>query len=1364
MKRKLLRSAALVFSLAAAQAETATNIVNGVTSNHSGLFYVGQSGPDNVLIVTNGGRLYVSPGLVSHIGQGDAADRNSATVTGSGSLWQTGYLNLGYEGASNTLAVTNGGAINATAAYVGSETNAHYNVITVVGAGSVLNSEAELVLGDRGLHNRMTISQGGRVSVGEDAFVGKSLVMTDAGWALDGDNRVLVTGSGSLWTVADELFIGHNSLGNELTIADGGEVRDHRGVIGNSTDSERQDNRAIVTGPNSLWINTGPLVVGSHTSRNSLTVTNGGRVVSADGILGEYAPDADDSANGNTALVTGSGSVWSNSASLYVGRAGDSNSVAIRSGGAVSAGGDVYIGYEATAAENRIELGGGSLTLTNSGAGALDVRGGTLVFDGGDVTANRLVMTNNTAGGNQSLFDFHHGTLNTLDGSQIVAPAGSDFVVGNTAGQTAAWNLKGGTNGVQPVAGNAARVVLGGAAGATGVVTVTGAATVWDIDGTLEVRRGTLTLDGGTVEANLLLATNNTAGVTSAVVRLHSGTLNSHGTLIVVPPGQNLNVGDVAGQTVTWNILDGTNGVFAVAGSSAGIQLGSVVGASAGVLVTGSGTVWSNGANLVVGDAGAGSRLTVTDGARVFNSLGLVGNLGTAGSNAVLVTGGDSVWNNSGALVVGNGGTGNALTVSNAGRVVSSSGYIGDDTSASNNTVLVTGSGSVWTNTSDLTLATDGSGNSLIITNGGRVGVAGNDYIGFHYVAHDNTATITGSGSVWNTTGYLAVGYSGFGNQLTIANGGEALARDAYVGLSASASNNAILVTDAGSRMNLATNLHMGYGSAGNTLTVTNGGVLSVGGNAHIGTGAGAQGNTALVTGSGSVWTNAGELLVGSNGVGNALNVVDGGHVGNEVGYIGYAAGARSNSVLVSGSGAVWSNSFGLNIGYSGADNAMIVSNQGAVYSDRSYIGSNAGASNNAVLVVGAGSRWQATSDVRVGSAGAGNTLTITNGGAVYSANGSVGTVAGAHDNAAVIIGSGSVWSNSGTVQVGSGGANNRLTIAAGGAVYNDRSGIGWSAGASNNTVQVTGLGSVWNNSSYMYIGNLGGGSRLTIEDGGKVWVQSAVLGVGSGSSNNTLNLAGGGSFIATNAGAGSLEIRRGTLTLQGGGVNINSFLATNGASSVVSFSGGTLRSGGSTVANGAAFVVGDGTQAATLDLNGGTHSFADGLAISSNATLTGTGALVAPLTLQSGATLTPGHSPGLLTISNDLTLASGSTLQMELAGYTAGSAYDQLIVTGLLTNDSALLSVSMLDGFAPTNGAQFVIMDLATSGYGAFSGAPEGSTNAFGSSQPFTITYLGGADSHDIILTAIPEPGSVALVLLFGGALVAWRRLRRWR
>lgn len=89
--------------------------------------------------------------------------------------------------------------------------------------------------------------------------------------------------------------------------------------------------------------------------------------------------------------------------------------------------------------------------------------------------------------------------------------------------------------------------------------------------------------------------------------------------------------------------------------------------------------------------------------------------------------------------------------------------------------------------------------------------------------------------------------------------------------------------------------------------------------------------------------------------------------------------------------------------------------------------------------------------------------------------------------------------------------------------------------------------------------------------------------------------------------------------------------MATNGTSSVIRFTKGTLAVQlSSQISNSVPFVAGNGTDAAVLALSGGTHSFADGLVVNTNAVfaLGGTNALgtaasiAGNVTLRSGAVL----------------------------------------------------------------------------------------------------------------------------------------------
>jgi autotransporter-associated beta strand protein len=177
-----------------------------------------------------------------------------------------------------------------------------------------------------------------------------------------------------------------------------------------------------------------------------------------------------------------------------------------------------------------------------------------------------------------------------------------------------------------------------------------------------------------------------------------------------------------------------------------------------------------------------------------------------------------------------------------------------------------------------------------------------------------------------------------------------------------------------------------------------------------------------------------------------------------------------------------------------------------------------------------------------------------------------------------------------------------------------------------------------------------------------------------------------------------------------------------------------------------------------TLDLNGtnsysggtfvnggmlivdGDISSSSGVTVSSGATVGGSGTFPA-ISLSSGAVLAPGNSPGILR-SGNLTLASDSTLSIELDGSTAGTGYDQLDVTGTVDVTGATLSVSL--GFTPTLGDSFVIInnDSTDAVTGNFLGLSEGA-NLTVSSQIFRLSYVGG-DGNDVTLTALEAPSVV--------------------
>lgn len=141
-----------------------------------------------------------------------------------------------------------------------------------------------------------------------------------------------------------------------------------------------------------------------------------------------------------------------------------------------------------------------------------------------------------------------------------------------------------------------------------------------------------------------------------------------------------------------------------------------------------------------------------------------------------------------------------------------------------------------------------------------------------------------------------------------------------------------------------------------------------------------------------------------------------------------------------------------------------------------------------------------------------------------------------------------------------------------------------------------------------------------------------------------------------------------------------------------------------------------------------------DGL-VDAGATLNGVGK-TGKLTVNAGAILAPGHSPGCIS-SSDLVLKG--TYQVQIGGTDPCTGYDQMKVTGTVTIDpaTASLDVSLFGNFTPTKGQSFTIIDndgSADAVTGTFKDLAEGSSFASGGNS-YRISYKGG-DGNDVVLT----------------------------
>ena len=119
-------------------------------------------------------------------------------------------------------------------------------------------------------------------------------------------------------------------------------------------------------------------------------------------------------------------------------------------------------------------------------------------------------------------------------------------------------------------------------------------------------------------------------------------------------------------------------------------------------------------------------------------------------------------WVVGGPLYVGNSGTG-TLPAEADGEVSNTYGYIGRNSGSTGEAnVIGSGSGSQWNNSFDLNVGYEGDG-TLKVEGGGVVSANNNSYIG-RYLVSTGMATVTGTGSKWNNSGYLFVGDAGNGN------------------------------------------------------------------------------------------------------------------------------------------------------------------------------------------------------------------------------------------------------------------------------------------------------------------------------------------------------------------------------------------------------------------------------------------------------------------------------------------------------------------------------------------------------------------------------------------------------------------------
>ncbi len=635
-----------------------------------------------------------------------------------------------------------------------------------------------------------------------------------------------------------------------LEITDNGKLTGAFSWIGDNVGSVGE---VRVDGVNARWEAT-QLIIG-RSGTGFLSILGGASVVSADGIIGNKGVGA--------VLIEGAGSRWTNNGNLTIGLFDTAlGRLDILSGGTVS-NQSASIGASADLTTVTVDGVGsvwdsnGEVTIGNSGAGELYLlNSGTASVAGG---AGTLVLGKFFGNGNG------RGDLNIglgevpgiLRAAKVVGGDGDSSINFNHSSTNYAFTSTGNLSG-SPVA------IEGGA-----IVN--------------QIGLGSTTLLGANTYSG---STNVIAG--ELVVM---GAIDSTSPFSVAPTGS-ADAGIRSGGTVRSRI-----GV-----------LGSGVGSSGRMEVSGVGSTWSTDGELIVGQAGTGSLVFTDGGSSIIGASQFPGELVVGkdvGSTGTLIVDGPRTRINAvQGMLIGPEGSGR-LDILRGGSVVTSNTNVVASFPSGQGVVTVDGVNSKWT-TTGLVLGRRGHA-ELLVSSGGQIVTPGPVWIGGATDADSGSgvAVIDGQGSEWLATGGVSflIGETGSGI-LRVRNG--ALVEADSVTLGGRAKGVGELSVEGPTSTFRSVN-GLGVGALGAaTFNITAGGHV-INSFASI---AGASGviATATVDGNGSRWEIGGAQFpfrVGVRGIA-VLSVHNDGavSVGGGAGTLRLASFSESTSALNIGSGS----------------------------------------------------------------------------------------------------------------------------------------------------------------------------------------------------------------------------------------------------------------------------------------------------------------------------------------------------------------------------------------------------------------------------------------------------------------------------
>jgi len=1306
----------------------------------------------------------------------DINSTDGTTITPGDGTWDTTAGNLVW----NDAGVNKGWTVTTNRAVFGGA-DGTYNITigTNVSTTGLLFNNSGYTLSASSAKTVTDLASAVTIAAGKTATIGSNVTLTrNGGWVLAGGGRLVITGTmNNTGTTASDI-----REGTTLEVAAGGSLTYNASpVIGANAAVANADGTLLITGGTVTTNGTSNFVLGNSMSTTStaiVTISAGALNIAAtsnDGIrIGSNTPNtagrtvtgtfnldggvvttpgvrrytptngsvinATFNFNGGTLTANRANPTSSDTGSLLFFDAGITANV--KAGGARIDSG----AFNITVASPLLDGGGGG-GLEKLGAATLTLPGNNTYTGNTTVTGGTLLLTGSNTSSSASIAS---GATLQIGNGGATGTFGSGAIVNNgtlTVNRTGTYNLSNG------ISGTGAVTLLGGAAYTLGGVnTYTGATTV------TAASRVDFT---GTFASNISLA----SGVNFGGEGSTTGSLTFGGTHTLffdpaTPAHFTANAINASAATITLNPTNGTGGTnIVVLEAAAGIT--GVVNTN--FLFTGRGTAhfnagntqllfdstpgtlkwtgsnssdwdtttqnWLNGATADVffnGDAVTfdDSALTyvvtlpatVSPGSVTFNNTTSYTIASSAfGGGSTIAGSGTMTKNNTGTVIVTNDNTYTGGTTINAGII-----QLGDG---------VTGAGSLGTGTI--------TNKAALMTNfGGVTGTIANNISGSGTLEQigSGTTSLTGTNSYTGqttvTVGTLQIGNGGTSGTL----GSGTVVNNATLAFNRS---DAVTVTNAISGTGGVTKLGAGTLTLGNANTYS--GLTTITGGAILVTA-----NTGVLGD-----TSAGTIV---SGTGGALQLQGGVTVAGEaltlIGEGVNASTAPGSLRNISGN-----NEWAGNISIDPADTAIslhrISSETGNLkISGTVTLGPNTGdqfvlqgngSGEISGVISGPMRLTRSVTGTGVWTLSGANTYTgktAVSGGTlrVSSLNSVVGGTASSSLGAPTSVANGTLdfgaAGTTGTLQyTGTGETTDRVlnfsfTGAGGGVV--DQSGTGLLKFTSNTTTTGT-----------------SGAKTLTL--------QGSTAGTGEIAGNVTDG--GNGSTVGlTKAGTGTWTLS-GAANTYTGPTNINAGTLALGTSGSLS---GSISIN---IAAGATFdvsAVPGGFTLGTQTLTGGTGATA--------------GLVTGTLNAGTGSTISPGAAlRGTLAFSNGLSVSSGAHLAFDLAGSTAGTGYDQLVVNGGNITLAGDLTGSTLTFTPGSTDVFYLILNngLGTT-TGTLGGVPEGGSLTIGAQQ-FQISYtsdFGGAGfaagtGNDVALMAVPEPGSAA-ALLAGLGLVLGRRRRR--